>query len=83
MLFLSRYNLQLALILQLADLSSAELVVNTKTRSGNIVKLSITDSLARSSITLEYQDWDLTQITQLVDYTSVSQTSNFMSVVKD
>lgn len=48
----------------------AEFLVNAKTKAGNVVKQSITENIADNHILLEYTDWDLTKITQLVDFKS-------------
>ena len=48
----------------------SEFLVNAKTKAGNVVKQSITENISDNSITLEYTDWDLTKITQLVDFKS-------------
>ena len=48
----------------------SEFLVNAKTKAGNVVKQSITENISDNSITLEYLDWDLTKITQLVDFKS-------------
>lgn len=42
--------------------------MNVKTRANNVVKQSIRENISDFSVVLEYEDWDLTRITQLVDF---------------
>lgn len=49
---------------------SADFLVNVKTDAGNVVKQSIRENISESSVILEYEDWDLTQVTQVVDFKS-------------
>ena len=60
----------LAIWMCLAQPTLTEFLVNVKTEAGNVVKQSITENMADLSVRLEYQDWDLTTITQLVDFKS-------------
>ena len=50
--------------------TDGEFLVNVKTEAGNVVKQSITENIADSYVRLQYEDWDLTRVTQLVDFKS-------------
>lgn len=50
--------------------SCCDFVVNVRTRDGNVVKQTIKEHPHDSFITLEYDDWDLTKVTQVIDYQS-------------
>ena len=54
--------------LLLVTLTQGEFLVNVRTEAGNIVKESISEDIAQSRVTLEYEDWDLTTVTQVVDF---------------
>jgi len=59
----------LALVFTSTEILS-EFIVNVKTQAGNVIKQSIKEDVADSSIMLEYKDWDLTKVTQVVDFKS-------------
>lgn len=49
---------------------AGEFLVNVKTKAGNVVKQSIRENITESFIVLKYTDWDLTEVTQVVDFQS-------------
>lgn len=61
---------QIILLLTCIPLIRAEFLVNAKTQLGNVVRQSITEDISDNSIRLEFVDWDLTKITQVVDFKS-------------
>ena len=51
-------------------LLNAEFAINAKNDDGNVVREVLQENVQESYITLEYTDWDLTKITQLIDFKS-------------
>lgn len=53
-----------------AVLVNCEFIINAKNDDGNVVREVIQEHVEESFITLEYTEWDLTKITQLIDFKS-------------